>query len=309
MKSRNRTGHLKRSQSAFTLAEMLVSISVLAVLLLLTAQLTVRATGIITTTLKRTDADSAARIALDRISLDVGRMIKRSDIDYSFNKTTGNDSLAFFAEATGYYERAASAPSYSRRRPLSALIAYQASPTTSSPTNVDLRRLSQGIVWADDNSDTAAYFTLPFLPLKIVGSPGIYANASALYNSNSADYKVISDQVFRFEFCFLMKDGTLSNQPWLANSPYSHTELTLSDISAVVVAIAVIDRTSRNLVGDLTKLRDALPDVDAGSDIAAKWIDVVNNRDAANPFPPASIPQVAGGAVRIYQRYCYLGKN
>lgn len=297
-----------KARKAFTLAEMLVAVSVVALLLVLFLQITHSATATVSGTQKRIDADRAARLVLDRLAVDIGRMIKRDDIDYSFNKVSGNDSLAFFSETAGFYELTTEAPKYSRRRASSALVGYQAQPTSGTPTNIELRRLSRGLVWADDQSDTAMYNTVVFLPVRIIGTPGMYGNVAQLYNPDSADFKVISNQVFRLEYCFLLQDGNLSVDPWIV-APPSGDPTPIKDVTAVVVAIAVLDNVSRVIVNDIRGLRDALPDATSGADIAGRWNNVINGKDPASPFPPTSVPRLAASAVRVYQRYCYLGQD
>lgn len=296
-------------RGAFTLIEMLVSVSVLALLVVFVSQLTTTATQSITTASKRTDADRAARLVLDRISTDITRMVKRSDIDYSFIKHPGNDALAFVAETAGFYDLAPAPPSYSRRRATSALIAYQAAAASSALSTIDLRRLARGLVWADETEDTAAYSTLPFLPVKIVGTPGMYSNLLKLYDPENPEFKVISDQVFRFEYSFLLKNGKVSVDPWIPDAPYSHSSTTIGDVSAIIITVASLDSVSRVVAGDMMKLSFALPDAVSGSDTASRWNDVINKKDAARPFPPPSSSQLAASAVRVYQRYCYIGRN
>ncbi|MEA2885377.1 MAG: hypothetical protein QOH32_4652 [Bradyrhizobium sp.] len=304
---------------AFTLAELLVSISILALLIVLVARLTMSATATITATGKHMDSDRTARVVLEKLALDMARMIKRDDIAYSFNKVPGNDSIAFFCQTPGFYELAsdpttkessydasAGPPSYSRRRANASLVAYVAAPNTADASNIDLRRLSRGLVWADDYADTAPYNCVVFLPIQIVGTPGVFASASKLYDAANKEFKLLSEQVFRFEYCFLLKDGTLSVNPWIAASPYSHSSTTISDIAAIVFTVAILDNTSRTVAGDMRNLAASLPDAVDGKNIAAAWLNVVNGKDAANPFPPPNSPRIAASAVRVYQRYCYL---
>jgi hypothetical protein len=236
-------------------------------------------------------------------------MMKRSDIDYSFAKRTGNDALAFLAETPGFYDLAATPPSYSRRRATSALIAYQAAATSTSINSIDLRRLARGLVWTDDTEDSAKYSTLPFLPVKIVGTPGMYANLLKLYDPENSEFKVISDQIFRFEYAFLLKNGKISVDPWIPDAPYSHTSTAISDVSALIITVAALDSVSRVAAGDITKLSGALPDAVNGADTASQWNDVINQKDPAHPFPPSSSSQMAASAVRVYQRFCYIGRN
>jgi hypothetical protein len=115
-------------------------------------------------------------------------------------------------------------------------------------------------------------------------------------SGNDADYQVLGDQIYRFEFCFLMRDGTLSDQPWLSpNTTFNG----LDDVNAIVVAIAVLDAKSRVIAGDLTAATAKLDDV-SGTDITARpaqlWQQRIKNADLA-------LPQSAAANVRIYERF------
>jgi prepilin-type N-terminal cleavage/methylation domain-containing protein len=295
-----------RRKGAFTLVEMLVSIAVLALFVVLVSRLTTSAASTIAFSGKHMDADKAARLVFDRMTIDFARMLKRNDIDYSFQKQNGNDSLAFFCETVGFYGRTNNPPSYSRRSPLS-LVGYRAIQSTNSAGQVVMRfdRLSAGLGWEPGGSNQDAYSGIVFHPMTIVpdgsGNPSLYPGNNDLYfpGANSAiDFKTISEQVFRFEYCFLLKDGTLSVNPWIA----PHTAATFSDIAAIVAVIGVLDNTSRVVAGDLQKLADAFPDAVSGEDIQAKWTMILES----SSFPPAGVTKSAALLTRIYQRHFYL---
>src|SRR5260370_39119767 len=115
-KQRGRRGGL-------TLAEMLVSIAVLTLLVLMLTQLMNNAAPIARTANKRMDTDTQARTVLDRIAVDLARMLKRTDVDYYVKGPTnynghgnghaygnrvqtgqqGSDQIAFFSQVPGYY--------------------------------------------------------------------------------------------------------------------------------------------------------------------------------------------------------------
>ena len=62
------------------------------------------------------------------------------------------------------------------------------------------------------------------------------------------DSEVIGPQVFRFEYYYLLKDGTFSDIPWI-NSTHSSVS-GMQDVSAIVVDIAVIDPKSKVLLNN-----------------------------------------------------------
>lgn len=293
---------LRPTQGAFTLTEMLVAITILALLVVLVSRLTISATATVTSGGKHMDSDKAARLVFDRMAIDVSRMPKRADLDYSFQKQAGSDLIAFYCETAGFYGRNDNPPSYSKRSPLS-LVGYRTLNFTngSGQAVTRLQRLAAGLGWEPGGTSSDAYDSVVFLPMKIVGSPGLFPAAGDLYlptTTSRIDFKNISEQVFRFEYCFLLKDGTLSINPWLA----PHTSQTISDVVAVVVAIAVLDNTNRLVAGDLQKLADTFPDAADGQDIQATWNAVLTS----SSFPPAGVTKSAALQARVYQRFLTL---
>ena len=75
------SGQLSSRVSAFTLAELLVSMGVLVLLVLLFTQLLNSAATVTILGHKRMDADSEARQVFDRMAIDFAQMVKRTDVD------------------------------------------------------------------------------------------------------------------------------------------------------------------------------------------------------------------------------------
>jgi type II secretory pathway component PulJ len=264
--------------TGFTLAELLVSISVLVLLILLVAQLIGSATAVVTTGGKHMDADTQARTVLNRMAVDFAAMVKRGDIDYYFSKNTGNDQLAFYSETSGYFPSDATGIT---PKSSACLAGYRV-------LNNHLERLNKALVW---NGVPSTGPPMVFLPQTLIATWTTIAGGGT-----DADYQVVGDQVYRFEFCFLMRDGTLSDQPWLSpNTTFNGLE----DVNAIIVAIAVLDMKSRIIAGDLTAAAAKLDDV-GGTNIAAPpaqlWQQKIQNGDLGLPPAPAS-------QVRVYQRY------
>src|SRR5439155_18006572 len=79
-------------EGGFTLAELLVSVGVLALLVFLGAQLLNSAATVTSLDQKQMDADSEARQLLDRMAVDFAQMVKRFDVDY-YVKSSGTGQL------------------------------------------------------------------------------------------------------------------------------------------------------------------------------------------------------------------------
>jgi prepilin-type N-terminal cleavage/methylation domain-containing protein len=302
--------------NGFTLVELLVTIVVLALLVFFVTSLVNSAATITTLGNKRMDADSQARQLLDRMAIDFAQMMKRNDVDFFAKGTTapnsvggamtGNDQIAFFTQLPGYYPTSSTMTS---RSPVS-LIAYR---VNSDSTNASLynkfERMDKGLVW---NGATTADIPVVFMPLTIgisTASPlGTWPAATSSTASDTA-YDVVGSQVFRFEYCYLLKNGTLVITPPLDTTPLdTNGRADLSQISALVVDIAVIDPKSKVLLtnAQLATLTtpgasNFLSEYAAGmtpGQLRAQW---QNKLDGIT-----SLPRPAISGIRLYERYFYL---
>ena len=102
------------------------------------------------------------------------------------------------------------------------------------------------------------------------------------------------------------------------NQTATWERLGVSDVSAIVVAIAVIDSRSRRIVKvisntavpDLSTAVGALPDFDTTNltDVATVWRNSLSDT-TSNGFSALTtneIPRLALSGIRIYERYFYL---
>ncbi len=286
----------KHPGTAFTLVEVLVSVTVLILIVLVAAQLMNGATGVTLNSNKHMDADGQARLVFDRMAADLGSLVKRSDVEYYFGKNganTKNDQMAFYCEASGYYPAGATG---STPKSSVSVIGYRIKDN-------QLERLNKALIWSGVTSATSGASGLA----NPAPSPMIYNRKltdiwSQIAGAGAdADYQVLGEQVYRLEFCFLLKDNTFSDQPWLQTSTSADG---LKDVVALVMTIAILDKRSRLLAtpDDIAASIDNLDDV-SGPAItklpAQLWQDKVNSGGQ-------TMPRIAAGQVRIYQRYFYL---
>lgn len=254
----------KLGGGGFTMIEMLVAIAVLALLVVLIAQIIGMTTSSVSSSSRKLDSVTETRFALDRLGVDWAGRLDRSDVEHRFTKVdggsgqAGNDELSFYSEVDGYQGlRKVSVVGY-RIQELDPERTFQ------------MERGVQGTDWSA---------TAPVLfgsqPLPVI---------------SDTDYEVLSEGVLRLEFCYLKTDGTLSNT----------VKSDLSDASALVVAVAVLDGTSRKIVStaQLKQLAASLPDVVEGEDPIRRWHQVITDSQI-----PSSIPGKAVQALRFYQRY------
>ena len=353
--TRTRGGFTLRQRgcaSGFTLAELLVSVFVLTIIIFMVAQLMTSATAVTRTGNKHIDTDTQARAVFDRMAVDFAQMLKRTDIDYYVKgpngiynghgnghgwgqrKQTGqqgSDQLAFFSQVPGYY------PSTGAQSPIS-LVTYRINENTGAgnPAYLKLERMGKGLLWNGvDNPNrqpNQSGYTSPivFLPLLI---KDIWPAAS---DGTTADpqshYEIIGPGVFRFEYYYLIKNGRLDDWPWDKFARTDQLTLTnpqsigLTDIEAIVVAIAVIDPAARALINpaslddlasDMADFRSAHGRGNGGTrnigDLEADWNGVLVGDPTRVPPEPGVIntgltsnstpvPPEAAKAIRIYSK-------
>jgi hypothetical protein len=317
---------------------MLISIVVLAFLILAVTQVVNTAATVVRPANKHIDTDTQARAVFDRMALDFGRMLKRTDIDYFLKQndpakypghsaghsqghkgTPGqqlNDQMAFFTQVPGYYPSGAQSPI--------SLVAYRVNNNSSSnnPSYFKLERMGKGLLWngvsnfTNLNSPNTVY-PIVFLPQKIydIATAGkmwsaVVTNNNST-NSNDPDYETIGPGVFRFEYYYLLKTGKLAGTPWNDDPTLvpPHTIANFfTDVEAIAVVIAVVDPASRSLLSN-QNLTDIASDMTDWRDqrgrgpvrtgvIEANWQQVVIDDVSAGLIPPAAVQ-----AIRIYSRY------
>ncbi len=282
---------------AFTVLELLVSMAVLILLLAIVAQMMTSASATITGSRKHMDADSQARMIFDRLAADLSKMVKRPDVDYVFDKQNNNDSLFFYSEAPGSFDANPSAPA---RSPVS-LVGYRIN------SQNQLERLGKGLTWdgapGGGTGGSPVFLTYPAGSTTPDPLSTIAGNWPSL--STDANYQVLSSQTYRLEISFLIKPFTdaggtvqpavLSNTPW--DTRQGHTKVNgLQDVSAIVVAIAILDDTSRKIVSNTGQMASALPDSVEATPIAKTWAD-------SSYLTDSGLVSAAAGQIRIYQRY------
>jgi hypothetical protein len=277
---------------AFTLAEMLVAISVLALLVLLVTQLINSAASITTLGNKRMDADSQVRPLFERMALDFAQLVKRSDVSY-YVKNAGapmpsNDLMGFYSAVQGYHPTTPG--------PIS-IVAYRVNSDFSNAVSYNcLERMGKGLDW---NGVSTISTPVVFLPLTIQGAWPSVASSFAYDDIDPAKrtYETIGPQIFRFEYYYLEKPANA-----LVPYPAAWTSLSaveIKDVAAIVVAIAVIDPKSKVLLSNsqITALGESLPDYASGwgpGQLLAQW------QSALDRMP--NMPRSTISNIRLYER-------
>jgi hypothetical protein len=331
----------RRNSGAFTLAELLISMGVLALLILLFSQMMNSATAVSRTGSKRIDTDTEARAVLDRMALDFGQMLKRPDVDYYIKEPSGkykghgnghgygkplgagpqfqlNDQIAFFAQMPGYYPAGSQSPV--------SLVAYRVNKGNSnSRSYLRLERMGKGLLWngASNATNPSAIYPIVFLPRTIDLINSWSAAVENTPSSTDSDYEIVGPNVFRFEYYYLLKNGGVTDVPWDKDARPTQTSLTvpvsigLIDVQAIGVAIAVIDPASRSIIPttSLFEIADDMDDFKTApgrgvggakkiGDMEVQWNTVLQTIASTGRTSGTSpVPAEAAKAIRIYNRY------
>lgn len=292
--------------SGFTVVEMLVSMAILIMLLAMVTVMINSASRMTVDGGKHMDADSQARLIFDRMAIDIARMVKRADVDYWFQQNKGNDAMAFYSESTGYSPAGTSGGQVGS----ASLVGYMITPDPAKPPQ--LMRLSKALVW---NGVTAAGATPMVFGTSAAGAGKLLtSNWPQIADGTDPDYQVIADQVYRLEFNFLLKPYTdasgklqasiISVTPWDARQ--SHTALNgMGDVSAIMVALGILDNTSRKIVESTqyAGMIKALPEASGSSSILQTW-----NSSNYLSVTQGLIPKASAAQVRTYQRCFFLNQ-
>jgi len=323
--------------SAFTLTELLVTMSVLVLLVFLFTQLLNSAATIMTVGNKRMDADSQARQLLDRMNIDFAQMVKRPDVDYYLKSSlpasdcgvcraqAGNDQAAFYSKVLGYYPAPTANPTAT---PIGAspasLVSYRVNSDTGSAFYNRMQRMGKGLAW---NGVSTGLTPVVFLPLTIAGN---WAAATDTTSTDS-DYEVIGPQVFRFEYYYLLKgvstttNAIFTDTPWDTRTGILHTNVSgMRDVAAIVVGVAVIEPKSKALLDNsaqvpppndnITRLGARLIDwgntTCTGCPSQTQWQttagQLLTQWQAALDANTLGLPRPAISGIRLYERYFYL---
>jgi hypothetical protein len=293
---------MRRSTEAFTFVELLVAVSILVLLTLTVARLFDAASSATTRSNKHIEADAEARPVLDRLAIDIAQIVKCREIDYYFKSPAspqvvsglvpGNDQFAFFSQVAGYY------PSTGSQSPVS-LVAYRINSDSTSQAFNKMERLGKGLVWSGGSPTSVP---IVFLPLQI---SSVWPASTNSTPDPQNDYEVIGPTVFRFEYYYLLKNGSFSITPW--DTVAGHSSINgLQDVASIIVALASIDRKSSELITNTqfsalaVNMADYAATMQPG-DLLGQWQSAI---DANAVTPP--IPGTALSAIRIYERYFYL---
>lgn len=296
----------RREQRAFTLLEMLVAVAVLALLVVLVAQVLDVVTLSVSRSEKRSTAEIEARSVFSRMGADLRQAVLRSDLDFSAfkhdgfrlpaefggatfaaNSQPGNDRIAFFAQTPGFMAGSVAGAN----RSSFSVVGYSLGLEDGVPR---LQRAAVGLAWEPETG----VGSLVYLPMTLaVAFPTLFTDPAVA--------RTAAEDVFRLEISYLLRSRPAGGNPF-AITPWGGSLAAddqwprgLSDVYAIVVTVAVLDGRSRQIAGDLTAVTALLPDAKDAEDPAPVWRDIVA---AADFSTRANLPPAAAAAVRVYQQ-------
>lgn len=303
-----RTNALYSSRSGFTLVELIVTATVLALLTIFLAQFVNNAAIVTNHSRKHIDADSQARLLFDRMAADFSGILRRNDVDYLFAKQTGNDKMFFYSEAPAFFD--GDATQFQPRSSV-ALLGYRVN------ANSQVERLGKLLTWTGSASTQPGSVVFLTYPPATPATPKPTPIPQSLlennwpttvgsnpdYNGSDSDYHVLAEQALRLEFCFLLKSGKYVFDPAASGATSIHD---LSTVSAVVVGLVVLDTDSQK-IADTQKLSAAFADpTDADLTanppvlMGAKWRQQLYSGEIVQT---TGIPKAAAAQIRIYERH------
>ncbi len=303
-----------RKTKGFTLVEILVAITVLALVILIIAQITDSASNSMRLSNRMIDAASQARIVFGCMGQDFSNLVRRADMPLTAqNDPPGSGNVLSFVSAVA----SANASGNSSGNRNVSVVAYQISSSADNlgPDGASrpcLVRASKPIPWA-----TTGYFGLDGS-----GLPVSFATASFPTSlvSQATDFDVLAPGVIRFAVGFrlypdnqavTLQDGTViaNAQGQVVYSPPMRSftasgggvvsVIDVSRIGAVMVGLVVIDRTNLRLLTstEITALETKFPLPTNDTLPVPSWSATAESANAL----PMSVPLSARQALRVFE--------
>jgi type II secretory pathway pseudopilin PulG len=289
-------------RAAFTLLEILVAVAVTALLGVLIVQLIAATTSATQQSNRGIDAASQARLAFDRIGMDLAARLRRTDVDFAATSSLAastNTPLLFYSEVTS------AGLATTNNRGLS-LVGYQISTNAEMPRRCLLRG-GRAVGWADGgligSSTNGLPAPLSTAPLRL--EPGDFdVLASAVIHA------VVGFQLYPDGQSARLANGDVVPEAagqWVYSAPVRLNPdgapsalIDVTRISSLIVGVVAMDPRTMDLLNDsqVGQLAAAFAAPDNGQLPMAKWAAIADNPDSF----PASIPLPARQSLRVFQR-------
>lgn len=305
-----------RCRLGFSLIEILTAVAVLSILAMIILQLTSATRRSIQLSNRPVDAAAQARLALDRLGMDLTGLVKRQDCDFiAVNVSAGSGKLLqFFSmiSSTGL--------SSANNRKMS-LLAYQIAPHADNDNMPCLVRAGMPISWSQSGffglkanglpirfTDTAIFPT-GIQPQSIssydVLAPGViqmivgfklYPDNNPVTLSDGTTTTVINNA--RGQIVYIPPVRYLTPLDGSAAIPY----IDLTRVSSLIVGVAAIDLESLRLLksspSQVIDLANAFPVPPVNSSPLQSWSVIAKDIS----MMPSALPLPVRQSVRVFQR-------
>lgn len=286
-----------RRRRAFTLVEMVATIGILGLMGIFVVQ----TIDVVRKTTERSegmlDAASEARLALDRIGLDLAGMFIRKDMDYEFQNLAYNDAaddiMRFYSEV--FTRHASSAISDESVR--LSVVGYRM--IQDDDNKLALYRGSRGISYFESLTGDNFMGLKPLTGTDNFDVVSLWTVDATL--AGTANYDLLSPGVFRLEIALIDSDGNLVDVAPTASLHGGAATTDIEDIAYLIVGIAVLSPEARIKAtsSHVNALASALPAVTASQPTPFEaWAGYI---DGSTSFPTA-VPIAIANNVRFFQR-------
>jgi type II secretory pathway pseudopilin PulG len=290
--------------------ELLAAVVVLTIIGVLIAQITKAASDTTRISNRAVDAAAQARLAFDRLALDISALIRRYDVDFRATNSPALDApaLEFLSQVTS------SGLSSASNRGLS-LVAYQVS-THADTGRPCLVRAGKAVAWNNPGKALAGYYTN--------GLPVRFSDPLFPVGISGTDYDVLAPGIIRMVIGFQLvpddEEVTLAGsavplaekalgqtvyQPpvWTATPTDGGAGVDLADtfrIASLIIGIVAVDVESLKLTdaAGVQALADAFPIPDDGEMPVEAWQAIASQVDGL----PVGVPLPVRQSLRVFQR-------
>ncbi len=250
---------------AFTLLELLVSMTILMLLTLLISQIVGMSGASTSSNTRKLQLLQESRFVLDRMGLDLAARLRRPELPLLFTKAVGNDEALFVSQIEGFDgDRSVS------------LIRYHLE-ETSGARYFQLERAAESFYWDAGSNPSEPQATLRFDAATPLPTPSV------------VNHEVFSPNVIRIEWSYRRKNGELR----------ATAAADWSDVESLIVTVALLDDIGRQMLSEaqVEAVSNLLPDAVDGATPLAAWRAALDTAISTGPLPQSALQ-----SVRLYQR-------
>jgi len=318
---------MRPRDQAFTLIEVLVSLAILAIVVLLFAQV-IEQTSITTSgEEKHLDIASMSRVSLDRLDTDLSGLITGGTSTLIVIKNLASAGAGRFNDALIFVTsgRTQLRSGISENAIRLGIRAYRIEAFTDSALD---EQKAPMLAWGDGTITWTTPGSSSSQASSNIGKALARAVSDVTQNTSAGgsmlQFHPLADGILRFEVCFILSNGTFTKTPPISSTfaslgsgnvyPVALSAEDSSDpghlyVKALLIGIVGIDSSTRRLAGTgsgrLADLSDVFSDPPADQTPLQAWNFQTNPALASKLSPPA-FPAPVARSIRIYQRYYYV---